>query len=31
MAEIAKGTGFDPKRDSKITINIIEMAKALNA
>jgi len=31
MAEVAKGTGFDPKRDSKLTINIIEVAKALNS
>lgn len=31
MAEVAKGTGFDPKRDSKVTINIIEVARALNA
>jgi len=31
MAEIAKGSGFDPKRDSKVNVNIIEMAKTLNA
>ena len=31
MADIAKGTGFDPKRDSKLTINIIDMAKTLNS
>ena len=30
MAEIAKGTGFDPKRDAKLTVNIIEVAKSLN-
>ena len=30
MAEVAKGTGFDTKRDAKLTINIIDMAKALD-
>ena len=31
MAEIAKGTGFDPKRDSKVNVNIIEIARQLNS
>ena len=30
MAEVAKGTGFDPKRDAKLTINIIDLARSLN-
>ena len=31
MVEIAKGTGFDPKRDAKLNVNIIELAKSLNS
>lgn len=31
MVEVAKGTGFDPKRDAKVNVNIIEMARALNS
>ena len=30
VAKAIKGSGFDPKRDAKVSVNIVDMAKQLN-